>query len=105
MYRSRGTGKRIEFGLGPAKGKSRDGLSLAKARLKAADARKKLAEGKDPAAERRAETVAGTTFGAFANALLQSIKLGFKGKNTHADWKRDLEVRCKPIRDKAIQSI
>ena len=48
----------------PGQGKSREGLSLAQARLKAADARKELAEGKDPAAERRAEAVAGTTFGA-----------------------------------------
>jgi integrase len=105
LYRVRGTGKRREIGLGPAKGKSKDGLSLADARLKAADARKTLAEGKDPAAERRAEVVAGTTFGEFADALLQSIKSGFKGKNTYADWKRDLEVRCKPIRGKKLCDI
>ena len=49
--------------------------------------------------------MAGTTFGAFADALLQSIRPGFKGKNTYADWKRDLEVRCKPIRDKAVADI
>ena len=105
LYRVRGTAKRKELGLGPAKGKARDGLSLANARLKAADARKKLAEGKDPAAERRAERMAGITFGEFADALLQSIKSGFKGKNTYTDWKRDLEVRCKPIRSKQIQEI
>jgi Arm DNA-binding domain len=63
LYRVRGTSKRRELGLGPAKGKGgKDGLSLADARLKAADARKKLAEGKDPAAERRAEKVAAITF-------------------------------------------
>lgn len=62
-------------------GKGKDGVSLADARLKAADARKKLAEGKDPAAERQAEAVAGTTFGEFADAFLESIKAGFKGKN------------------------
>ncbi len=105
LYRVRGTSKRRELGLGPAKGKGKDGLSLAAARLKAADARKKLAEGKDPATERRAEKVAGVTFGEFADALLQSIKSGFKGKKTYADWKRDLEVRCQPIRSKHLQEI
>jgi integrase len=105
LYRVRGTGKRREIGFGPAKGKGRDGLSVADARLKAADARKALAEGKDPAAERRAKAVAGITFGEFADALLQSIKSGFKGKKTHTDWKRDLEVRCKPIRGKEVSDI
>jgi hypothetical protein len=99
------TSKRKELGLGPAKGKGKDGLSLADARLPAADARKKLTEGKDPAAERRAEKIAGITFGEFADALLQSIKSGFKGKKTYADWKRDLEVRCQPIRSKQLQEI
>jgi integrase len=105
LYRVRGTGKRRELGLGPAKGKGKDGLSLADARLKAADARKKLAEGKDPAAERRAEKVAAIIFGEFADALLESIKSGFKGKKTYADWKRDLKVRCQPIRSKNLQEI
>jgi hypothetical protein len=40
LYRVRGSSKRRELGLGPAKGKGKDGLSLADARLKAADARK-----------------------------------------------------------------
>jgi integrase len=105
LYRVRGTSKRKEFGLGPAKGKGKDGLSLADARLRAADARKKLTEGKDPTAERRAEKMAGITFGEFADALLQSIKPGFKGKKTYADWKRDFEVRCRPIRSKPLQEI
>ena len=104
-YRVRGTSKRKELGLGPAKGKGKDGLSLADARLRAAEARKKLAEGKDPAAERRAEKIAHVTFGEFADALLQSIKYGFKGKRTYADWKRDLKVRCKPIRSTHLQEI
>jgi integrase len=105
LYRVRGTCKRRELGLGPAKGKGKDGLSLADARFKAADVRKKLAEGKDPAAERRAERVAAITFGEFADVLLQSIKSGFKGKKTYADWKRDLEVQCQPIRSKHLQEI
>ena len=105
LYRARGTSKRKELGLGPARGKGKDGLSLADARLKAADARKKLAEGRDPAAERKTEKIAAITFGEFADALLQSIKSGFKGKKTYVDWKRDLEGRCQPIRSKHIQEI
>ena len=105
LYRASGTGKRRELGLGPAKGKSKDGLSLGDARLKAADVRKMLAEGKDPAAERRAEAVMGITFGKYADAFLQSIKAGFKGRNTLADWKRDLEVHCKPIRARGLDEI
>jgi integrase len=105
LYRVRGTSRRREIGLGPAKGKGKDGLSLGDARLKAADMRKVLAQGKDPAAQRQAEAVAGITFGEFADAFLQSIKVGFKGKNTLADWKRDLELRCKPIRAKELADI
>ena len=105
MYRVRGTSKRREIGLGPAKGKGKDGLSLADARLKAADARKALAEGRNPATERRAEVVAGTTFGEFADAFLASIKAGFKGKNTLTDWTRDLKVHCEPIRPMELADI
>ncbi|WP_439373022.1 tyrosine-type recombinase/integrase [Bradyrhizobium sp. DASA03120] len=105
LYRVRGTSKRREIGLGPAKGKGKDGISLADARLKAADARKRLAEGKDLAAERRAETLAATKFGEFADDFLASIKAGFKGKNTLADWTRDLKVRCKPIRVTELANI
>jgi integrase len=105
MYRVRGTGKRREIGLGPAKGRGRDGISLADARLKAADARKQLAEGKEPREERRAKVVANTKFGEFADGFLLSIKAGFKGKNTYADWTRDLEVRCKPIRDTELANV
>ncbi|WFU82121.1 integrase arm-type DNA-binding domain-containing protein [Bradyrhizobium sp. CIAT3101] len=105
LYRVRGTSKRREMGLGPAKSKGKDGISLADARLKAADARKRLAEGKDLAADRRAEIVAATKFGEFADDFLASIKAGFKGKNTLADWTRDLKVRCKPIRGMDLANI
>jgi integrase len=105
LYRVRGSSMRRELGLGSAKGKGKDGLSLADARLKAADTRKKLAEGKDPVAERRAKKAAAITFGEFADALLQSIKSGFKSKKTYADWSRDLKVRCWPIRSKKLQEI
>lgn len=94
-----------ELGLGPAAGKGRDGLSLASAREKAEAARALLRRGIDPAVERKAQDTLGKTFGEFADAYLESIKAGFKGKNTYPDWKRDISVRCKPIRDKALPDI
>lgn len=105
IYRQRGTGKRRELGLGTAKWKDRDGLTLADARRKAEESRAAIRDGKDPDAERKAAALAGTTFGDFADALLESIKGGFKGVRSHADWKRDLEVRAAPIRRKALQDI
>jgi Arm DNA-binding domain len=103
MYKERGTGKRRELGLGSAAKKG--GVSLADARKKAEGHRNTISEGRDPAMEKKAEAVVGATFGPFADAFLESIKAGFKGKNTLNDWKRDLEVRCKPIRATALTDI
>ncbi|MET3995893.1 integrase [Bradyrhizobium sp. S3.9.2] len=105
IYRQRGTGKRRELGLGTAKWKDRDGLTLSDARRKAEQSRAAIRAGKEPDTERKAAALAGTTFGEFADAFLESIKAGFKGKNSHADWKRDLEVRAAPIRPRTLQDI
>ena len=105
MYRERGTSRRRELGLGAAKGPNRAGLTLADARTKAADARKMLALGKDPKNERDAERGSDETFGSFADAYLKTILSGLKGRSAEADWKRDIEVRCKPIRPKRLGDI
>lgn len=105
MYRERGSGRRRELGLGAAKGPKRPGLTLAEARTKAADARKMLAYGRDPKKERVVERGSAETFGAFADAYLKSILPGFKGRTAEADWKRDLDVRCKSIRPKRLGDI
>jgi integrase len=105
MYRERSTGRRRELGLGAAKGPKRAGLTLAEARTRAADARKMLAQGRDPKNERIVERGSAETFGGFADAYLKSILPGFKGRKAEADWKRDLEVRCKSIRPKRIGDI
>ncbi|MET4279616.1 MULTISPECIES: integrase arm-type DNA-binding domain-containing protein [unclassified Bradyrhizobium] len=105
IYRQRGTGKRRELGLGTAKWKDRDGLTLADARRKAEESRAAIRDGKEPDAERKAAALKGTTFGEFADAFLESIKAGFKGRTSHSDWKRDLEVRCAPIRSRPLQDI
>jgi integrase len=105
MYRERGTGRRRELGLGPARCPNRSGITLAEARIKAADARKALLHGKDPKAEKDLERGSAETFGAFADAYLKSIVLGFKSESAEADWRRDLEVRCKAIRPKRLADI
>lgn len=105
MYRERGSGRRRELGLGAALGPKRSGLTLAEARAKAADIRKMLGQGKDPKRERAAERGSAETFGAFADEYLKSILPGFKGIRAEADWERDLEVRCKPIRQKRLGDI
>jgi integrase len=105
MYRERGTGRRRELGLGAAKGPNRSGLSLAEARTKAADARKLLAAGKDPKKEKVLERGSAETFGVFADNYLKTILPGFKSHAAKADWTRDIEVRCKPIRAKRLGDI
>lgn len=105
IYRQRGTGKRRELGLGTAKWKDRDGLTLADARRKAEENRAAIRDGKDPVAERKAIALAGLTFGEFADDFLESIKDGFKGRTSYADWKRDVEVRAVKLRSKTLQEI
>jgi integrase len=105
MYRERGTGRRKELGLGAAKGPNRAGLTLAEARTKAADVRKTLAHGKDPKKEKVVDRGASETFGPFADAYLKTILPGLKSSKAEADWKRDIEVRCKSIRSKRLGDV
>src|ERR1700722_4598309 len=105
MYRERGTGRRKELGLGSAKGPNRAGLTLAEARTKAADVRKTPAQGRDPKKKKIVERGSNETFGPFADAYLKTILPGLKGRSAEVDWKRDIEVRCKPIRPKRLGAI
>ncbi|QWG17855.1 integrase arm-type DNA-binding domain-containing protein [Bradyrhizobium sediminis] len=102
-YRERGTGKQRDTGLGSA---GSGGVSLDDARERAGELRAGLRRGVDPAATKRAERAAGDgTFGTFADALLESIKPGFKNKSSGVDWKRDIEVRCASLRPKRCKDI
>lgn len=102
-YRERGTGKQRDHGLGSA---GQGGVSLEDARERAGELRAGLRRGVDPAAQKKAERGTGDdTFGAFADALLETIKPGFKHKNSGVDWKRDIEVRCATLRPKRLQDI
>lgn len=100
-YRRPGGGGN-DLGLGSA---DKEGVSLADARERAEELRAQLRRGIDPAAERKVAATAGTSFGEFADDFLESIKPGFKGRTTHADWKRDIEVRAVKLRQKPLQDI
>jgi integrase len=61
--------------------------------------------GEIPKQEREVERGSAETFGPFADPYLKSILPGFKGPKAEADWKRDIQVRCKPIRPKRLGEI
>lgn len=100
-------GKRSEVGLGAL-----GTVSLSEARQKAADARRIVAEGGDPLAERRAAeearkaAAAVDTFGTFADAHMERIMGGFRNAKHAAQWRMTLgPVYCASIRDKKLKDI
>lgn len=100
-------GKRREVGLGAL-----GTVSLSEARQKAADARRIVAEGGDPLAERRAAEVArkaaeaADTFGAFADAHMDRIEIGFRNEKHAGQWRMTLgPAYCASIRDKKLNDI
>jgi integrase len=106
LYRERDTGRVRELGIGPAKAPRKEGLALSAARDKASELRWMRLAGVDPLATRRAERATGDdTFGAFADALLATIKVGFKNRKTEAEWKRGIEVHALALRPKRCKDI
>ena len=97
---------RREMGLG---GAGKNGVSLADAREKAADARKLLNNGKDPIEERIASQKAGRTvptFGAYADEYLVSHRSKFRNAKHIAQWEMTLgDTYCKPIRSLPVNAI
>jgi len=100
-YRERGSSKQRDLGLGSA---GQDGVTLEDARERANELRAGLRRGIDPMKAKEVPE-AKLTFGDFADAYLKSIAPGFKNKTSERDWKRDLEVRCGPLRPKAFRDI
>src|SRR5260370_1376287 len=102
-YRERGTGRQRDLGLGSA---GQGGVSLDDARERAGELKAGLRRGIDPLAQKKADRATGDgTFGTFADALLESIKSGFKNKKSVTDWKRDLVKRCATLRPKSLKHI
>ena len=86
------------MGLGPA----RD-VSLAEARLAAAEARKKVRAGADPIAERRRPV--GINFGQAADAYVDSVQSGWRNEKHRWQWRETLTSFCAPIRDVPVAEI
>jgi integrase len=103
LYRRRRDGKLSEMGLGGV-----SSVPLVKAREKAAEARKLLAEGKDPLKQRRdRQDEAGRvpTFGEFSDKLIQSLEGGFRSEKTKASWRMTMQVYAAPIRARVVDEI
>jgi integrase len=91
-------GRRREIGLGSL----RD-VTLAKARDRAAEARRLLAEGSDPLAARaKTRTV---TFGEAADALVESMSPSWRNEKHRAQWRMTLTAYCGPIRTVPVADI
>lgn len=106
IYRRKRDGRQSEMGLGALAG-----ASLADARSLAADARKKLAAGRDPIEERRgaaaAQRLAATprTFGAVAADLMATKSPGWRNAKHRAQWRMTLDVYAGALREKAVDEI
>ncbi len=98
-YRDRATGKLRELGLGPF-----PDVSLEAARVKAAELRSLLRDGKDPNSERLARRVAlrveaakGITFDEAAANYIAGKKSGWKNEKHAAQWGNTLATYASPI--------
>lgn len=111
VFRYRFQGVRRDMGLGAA---GKGGVSLAQARTLAADARKLLAEDRDPirkrtqdrAAERAARAASLVpTFGALADEVVAALEAGWRNPKHRAQWRMTLLTYCAPLRDKRVDQI
>ena len=102
LYRS--SGRLREMGLGsPA-----SGLTLAKARQLAAEARGQISNGRDPLearrqADERAKQI--PKFGDYALALVDRIEVGFSNAKHRQQWRNTLTTYCRPIWALAIDQV
>jgi integrase len=100
-------GKRREMGLGSA---AKGQVSLATARVKAAEARQQLDAGLDPLDEKRRSDQPESereipTFGKFADQYIATHKSKFRNPKHIAQWEMTLKRYCQPIRRKPINLI
>lgn len=96
-------GKLKEMGLGGL-----SAVSLADARDRAGEARRLLASGSNPIEARRAADAArqsGTSFGAFADNLVEHLSHGFRNEEHRRQWTQTLKTYAAPLRDMPIAAI
>jgi integrase len=96
---ARGAGKHREMGLGPL-----SGVSLKRAREKAAEARALLADGKDPIAEKRA-VQAVPSFGELADELIAAKSVALRSDKSVARWKRALTTHAAALRGLPVNAV
>ena len=98
-------GKAREMGLGPV-GEAPDGVSLARARVLASEARAKLQAGTDPIGARQAARVAQLqattnagkhTFKAVATGVVENKRKGWRSGKHEAQWLATLEAYAYPV--------
>ena len=103
LFLFRWRGKLKEMGLGGSAS-----VPLADARRKAEDARRVIAEGRNPIVERRAKQAArdvAPTFGAFADDLIADISHGFRSDKHKAQWAMTLQTYAASLREKHLEEI
>lgn len=107
-------GKTRDMGLGTAPGSIGGNgavVSLANARAAADEARKIVAEGRDPIIARRVhisvdQENAMPTFGVFADELVETISHGFKNQKHLAQWRTTIgDAYCSAIRGKPVDDV
>lgn len=85
VFRYQVAGKRRDMGLGSA-----SEVSLKDARDAVDAAKRSIREGIDPVDARRAARPVVPTFGAFADALIESLEKGFRNEKHRAQWATSL---------------
>jgi integrase len=92
-------GRAREMGLG-----SVAVVSLAEARDRASDARRKISNGIDPIGDRKRDTSV-VTFGEMADQVCESLSAGFRNEKHRAQWKMTLEVYAGPLRKLPVDAV
>jgi hypothetical protein len=98
-----GPGKLREMGLGGL-----SAVSLAEARERAGEARRLLANGRNPIdARRHAEAArqSATTFGALADALVEDLQHGWRSKTSKASWSKTIATHAAALRELPVDAI
>ena len=92
-------GRAKEMGLGSA-----GSVPLADVREKAASARRRIAQGRNPIDERKRDGCI-PTFGQMADDVRETLSAGFRNEKHKAQWKSTLETYAAPLRAKPVDTI
>lgn len=107
----KGGGKRWTYIWRVGKARRQMGLGgllttdLATARQMADTARRQLAQGLDPIAERKAARAGSRTFGQAADELIESLKPEWTNAKHVYQWEYSLKTLAKPIREKPVDQV